>query len=183
MMLRAYASERLPLRRFVPIACALAIAAGGDRTVWQLAADATFALSLVLQFRIWDDIEDRMRDAIDYPLRVLVRAASVRPFEIAVVALGVVNAAYAASRSPRALALFVAVNATFAVWYRRRTTRTAAGVQLLLAKYPAFVATIAMTRTVDHPVGLSISLVAVYAAAWVYEMWHDPSSLLRWGQS
>jgi 4-hydroxybenzoate polyprenyltransferase len=182
-MLRAYASERFPLRLFVPIACALALAVGGERTAWQLGADAALALSLVLQFRIWDDVEDRRRDAADHPARVLVRATSVRPFAIAVVALAAVNAAYLAFRSPRAFGLFLVLNATFAVWYGLRTKHTAAGVPMLLAKYPSFVAVIAMTRTIDHPIALSISLVVVYAAAYAYEVWHDASSSLRWGQS
>jgi hypothetical protein len=174
-MLRAYAAERLPLRLLLPVGVALALAAGGDRTVWELAADAVLALSLVVQFRIWDDIADRKRDAIGHPSRVLVRTA-VRPFEIAAVALGVANLAYLTLRGPGAATLFVVLTATLAVWYGWRAGHTAAGTHLLLAKYPAFVAMIAAMRTIEQPALLAVSLIVVYGAACIYEAWHDPAS-------
>lgn len=180
MSLRAYIAERLPVRLVAPVASALALAAGGDRTTGQFASDAMLALVLVVQFRLWDDIAERARDAVHHPTRVLVRAVSIRPFEAAAAGLGLVTVAYLISQSPHATALYIALVSVFAVWYGLRRERTAANTCLLLAKYPAFVAIVAATRPIAHPMPLLISLVIVYIAACVYEAWHDPSSL-RWG--
>ena len=178
--MRAYAAERLPLRLLLPVASLLAMAAGADRTVWQLASDTMLALSLFVQFRIWDDIEDRPRDGVDHPSRALVGAPSVRPFQFMAVALGVVDAIYLVSRSAQAAALYLALAAILAIWYSHRAGRTVGGECLLLAKYPVFVAIVAMTRPIERPVVLSFSVLGVYGAACIYEAWHDSSSALRW---
>ena len=52
--------------------------AGSGASVMELAAATVGALLLLAQFRIWDDIADRLQDAIAHPDRVLVRATLSR---------------------------------------------------------------------------------------------------------
>lgn len=177
-MLRAYAAERLPLRLVVPTGVALAVAAVGQRTPIDLALDIALALGLFVQFRMWDDLEDRARDAIAHPSRVLVCAPSVYPVQSAAILLTFANVVLLAMRGLAPLAIYTGTAAMLATLYRSRRTRTAAGDLILLSKYPAFVAMLASGRRIDRPVALLVSLALVYVAACLYEVWHDSTSPL-----
>jgi hypothetical protein len=185
-----YWRERFPLHVFAPTAAALAFAGSGG--AWQGArtvTDAAFALGLLAQFRLWDDLADREQDAIDHPSRVLVRTADVANFEVLCTALALGNLLVASLREPgfTAVALLAALDATFVAWYGRRLRaprsgvhgpRTAVGDLIRLSKYPVFVAVIAAGSSPD-PRGLALAMLGVYAAACAYEVWHDPASPIR----
>lgn len=180
-MLTAYLAERVPLRTFVPVAAALAWASRAAR--WpgagDLAAGTALSFLLVLQFRMWDDLADRHVDAVRRPDRVLAGAGSPTPVAAAAVAAGLINLTCAAmpGRGPRAALALLGLNAAMALLYRLRSTRTAAGDHLLLAKYPAFVVILAHERTLAaSPWRLSLACAAVYLAACLYEAWHDRSA-------
>lgn len=179
-MLTAYAAERLPPRLMLPLSGVLALAASGGawQSAWSLAADAAFALLLVAQFRVWDDIADRERDASAHPHRTLVKAASVVPAALLSLALATASLTWIALRDGAAssLLLLIALNGALAVWYARRGSRTTAGDHVLLAKYPAIVLVTAGARVAAHPVRILLAAAAVYLGACVYEAWHDGTS-------
>src|SRR5690606_27276920 len=79
--LRAWLRERMPIRRFGPLA--LLIGLLGAPVGWESAARIGLAWLLIATFRLRDDLADRERDAIVHGDRVLVRARSIRPFVIA----------------------------------------------------------------------------------------------------
>ena len=178
-MMGSYFRERFRLTVFVPVAAWIALgAAGGTFHPLRLAADACFAALLLAEFRLWDDLADRRSDALTHPGRVLVRAQSVRPFIVLGGVLFALNLliCVAMARSRMSLAVFVTLHAALGVLYAVRARRTIAGDQLLLAKYPAFVVIVAGARTLDASLPIAGAAVATYAAASVYEAWHDPAS-------
>ena len=180
-MMRAYFLERVPPRLFVPLALALAIAAaGGDYVVATLGVETTAAWLLLAELRLWDDLADRAADRATHPERVLVAAPSTRPFVVVCLGLAAVNFGWTAVRTApgSALGILAALHAVLGVWYARRTARTLAGDQLLLAKYPAIVLALAGDRLTHAPVAIALSALAVYGAASAYEAWHDPVSPL-----
>jgi hypothetical protein len=176
----AYLRERFRLSIFGP-----AIALHVTGALWANGAApepaailycAGLATLLLLQFRLWDDLEDRERDRAAHPDRVLV-CASPSPFRRLLAALCLVNVALMAatgSRSaPGGLAL---LNLAFWLAYRRMRPRLPDFVwrfQVLLFKYPAFVGLLA--AAIGTPLsGRSIAAaLAVYATACAYEVLHD----------
>lgn len=180
-MIRAYLAERFRPAVFLPLAAALAVAAAAGRyDVTRLAVDVLFGLLLLAEFRVWDDLADRGADAVTHPGRVIVRASSTHPFAGLWLALAFVNLVVCAVLRGVgvSMALLVLLHAAFAVWYSRRMSRTIAGDQLLLAKYPAFVLIIAGPRLFASPATVALAAAAIYIGASAYEAWHDPVSPL-----
>jgi 4-hydroxybenzoate polyprenyltransferase len=179
-MIRAYWAERLAVRRMAPLVILLTAAAQAGRrsTLAGFAVDALLAFLVAAEFRVWDDLADRRRDAISHPERVLVRAKVMQP----VVVLGGVLACTAfsvigfrtASRQP--LVVLVLLHAAISVCYAARDARTLATDQVLLARYPAFVFIIssASGAVPGFPVGLAMA--ATFLALSIYEGLHDSSS-------
>jgi 4-hydroxybenzoate polyprenyltransferase len=175
----AYLRERIPLSFFGPLALVLAACA----LAWppppvELAVTAIAALSLLAQFRAWDDLADRRIDAVAHPDRVLVKAETHRSLVGLAFALMVINASVAAERGLSSVALLVALHAALGGYYLLRRHRTVLSDQLLLGKYPAFVLILAGERLTTAPLPLGLTAGAVYVAASAYEAWHDPLSPL-----
>jgi SAM-dependent methyltransferase len=165
--IRDYAIERFPLRVFLPAAMLIALASGAgplsDPGAW--AKNIAFALLLVAQFRVWDDLADRTRDAIDHPNRVLVRSQRVNLFACLTGALAAVNV-FLTAGNVRACAILVGLNAVLAVHYALRgSSRNLAGSLLILAKYPAFVLILASGYG-TIPV---LSAIAIFAGACAFD--------------
>ena len=180
-MVLAYLRERFPLTLYVPLALALAASwlppLGGSTAL----GGSLFALLLLLQFRMWDDLADRHRDAVTHPERVLVRASDVTQIIALCCALAVLNVCLAVWRdaSGIAVAVLAGLDALFAAWYLARPAgRTVLGDQLLLAKYPAMVAIVGGSRLATSPVPVLAAAAVIYLGACVYEAWHDRSSPL-----
>jgi hypothetical protein len=80
-LLHAYWRERYPLRIFLPftilIAAAGIAAEGSLPTIRAAAIGCILAYTLVLVFRIADDLVDLDNDRLHHPVRVLVQASSV----------------------------------------------------------------------------------------------------------
>jgi 4-hydroxybenzoate polyprenyltransferase len=134
---------------------------------------------LMLAFRVWDDLEDRSRDAREHPTRVTVVADSVAPLLVAAVVLavgGVSLIAIGPRVAPRFVALTAAV-ASLGVWYRLRGSQAggwggASAVvngHVVLLKYPL----IAFAATWVAP--SFAALAALYLALCVYEIIDDPA--------
>lgn len=129
------------------------------------------ALSLIAQFRLWDDIVDRKRDRIEHPERVLARVGALWPFVAACVGLGGINALLLAwGSSPTAVAGYALLCVAIGAWYRVHAARSVLHVHVLNAKYPAFVLLL-----VAGPPGWAaiLAAVALYAAICSFELIDD----------
>ena len=172
-----YFRERFPLAVFGPVFLLLAAAAFwsvASATALRLAVTVVLGIALVVQFRLWDDLEDRIRDRAAHPTRVLVNAPGA-PFRILLVVLTATAIALSASQ-PAALASALALNAAGWCAYRlvrRRLSPHGWRFGLLPLKYPGFVVVMAMFLGDVAPVRLAVVAATTYLCASGYELLHD----------
>ena len=178
-----YLGERARPTVFVPLSllvagAALFMAPGAVWDTLDFAVCAARALLLILALRIWDDLQDRPRDAMRDPDRVTVRARSTAPLAW----LGTALAAGAAmtligTAAPlRRISILGAVVLSLVVWYRARPaepSRLASAV--LLAKYPALAILLAPSLDDFSPARAAISAGVLYAIVCTYEFLEDRS--------
>lgn len=169
----AWREQRLPLARYAPLALLIAWGAGGSGIAGSGGLiDSALALSLIAQYRLWDDLVDRVRDRSAHPERLLARVASTSPFVHAAVVLAVANAAALGLRHGWLHAFGAGtLIVTIALWYRRHRARGLVHAQVLLVKYPAFVVLLAAWP--PEPRALAAAL-AVYAAMCAFELLDTP---------
>lgn len=183
----AYLAERFHPAVFVPAIALHAVlalwAAEAEPTAARLAAAAGLVAPLLLQFRLWDDLEDRDRDRAAHPERVLV-AAPPAPFRRALLAIGLGNliviaaAPAAATLSAAAPAALAVLDVVFFAAYRLRARVSDRFWRfgVLLSKYPAFIGIVAMAAGAARAPRLALAMAAMYAAANGYEALHDRHS-------
>jgi hypothetical protein len=173
----AYFRERFPLMLFGPVCLLLTAAAAWSAasvTAPRLATALLLGIVLVVQFRLWDDLEDRGRDRVAHPARVLVNAAE-EPFRILLFVLMLAAATLSAAQ-PSALAATLALNGAFWCAYRLARPRVSATgwrFGLLLLKYPGFVAVLAVSLGDVIPARLAAATAMSYVCASGYELLHD----------
>jgi hypothetical protein len=177
-----YWRERYPASVFVPFAILLAgagAAAGGSLpTVRDAIKSCVVAYTLVLVFRIVDDLADLRSDRLRYPVRVLVRASSRTPIVVLalVIAVGDVLMMMSQPRPGARIAVFAAISLFLGLWYHRRARLRAgplAGAHILLLKYPAIsLLTCASWEGLTLHTALP-SLGATYLGLCIYEQVHD----------
>jgi hypothetical protein len=165
----AWREARLPFARYVPLAGLIAWAANGSDWGARGVATSVIAFALVAQFRLWDDLVDRGRDALAHPDRTIVRAASSRPFVQALFALGVGNG-LALALSSGLLPAFglLALMLLLALWYRGHARRGLLHLHVLLLKYPVFIVLLAAPSLSAR--ALAVAACAVYAAMCCYDL-------------
>jgi hypothetical protein len=176
----AYLAERVRAAVFLPAVAGLWLAAiwaaGGNPGAGRSALALALLACALLQFRLWDDLEDLARDRQVHPDRVLARAPS-NLFRWLLGALTVAALALAAVAGPAALVTLAALDLTFLAAYRLVRPRVAEGVwryPLLLSKYPAFALITAMAAgMVADPARISAVMAAAFTGACVYEALHD----------
>jgi 4-hydroxybenzoate polyprenyltransferase len=169
----AWRSARFPWTRFLPLAALLGWAAlsAGDASIAAAVAALGIAVSLVAQFRLWDDLVDRARDRVTHPERVVACASSSAPFAQAVGLLFAANAiALAGVHGAPTFAGFLFLNAVAALWYIRHRERKLTHVLVLHLKYPAFVLLLSPAGSAAPLAGAAI----VYAALVGYELLDKP---------
>ena len=179
-----YWFDRFVLSPFIPAALLLALVAawpGSPNTTGVLLGWLVFVPFMLLalaQLRLWDDLADRERDRRDHPDRILCDV-NPAPYAITVALLAGSNLWLLLAFGAHTSALrFAAMNIAVACYYALRPkTRTANSDALLLTKYPALVLVLAPITT--DPFAVGVVVMATYAAAFAYEMWHDPTSPLR----
>lgn len=179
----AYLRERLPWRLWGPVILLLTFAAAwatNARTpgVW---CQAVVLMSLlVVQFRLWDDLRDRDRDRETHPNRVLVRT-DPRPFQRFVCALAAAGLAVAwGMGGERPLLALSGLNLVFAAlyaWIRPALNKTLWRFPVLLAKYPAFVAIVAVAIGRPAAGRMTIAALLVYGGAQIFEAVHSSPTL------
>ena len=138
------------------------------------------AFLLILAFRVWDDLEDRERDAREHSHRVMVTDGRTRPFVILALVLGLAGAAvivFGANGLARLSFVVIAV-VILAAWYRLRSPHRASVLSghVVLIKYPAIALALAPTLpTSGAPLWRAVAIVAaVYLSICVYESFDDP---------
>jgi 4-hydroxybenzoate polyprenyltransferase len=181
--LAAYVRERGRPGILIPAAILIALGANAGHAIdlARLVGSAALVLLLLAQFRLWDDLADLAIDRSRHPERLLSRAAHVEGFVVFVLLLATANVAVAAWLSgPVGVVILLLLNAATAVWYAARSShRTLVGDLIILTKYPVFVFVVAGS-TSPSPAQVTAA-IATYAAACVFDVWHDASSPLRRG--
>ena len=173
----AYFRERFPLAVFAPVCLTLTAAAlwsVSAADVFRVAVALLLGIALVVQFRLWDDLEDRTRDRATHPTRVLVNAPA-GPFRLLQIVLAAFVIALCASQQA-ALVSALALNASGWCAYRlvrRRLPSNAWRFGLLPLKYPGFVAVMAAFLGDVIPVRLAVAVATTYVCASGYELLHD----------
>ena len=177
-MVTAYLHERFQLRIFGPAALGIVVAAGWAGTAAITPGTLAFATAcsvlLLLQFRLWDDLEDRARDAATHPERLLVRTPAA-PYRCALTGLALANVALCGMGGWPAVAEIVALNLIFCVAYRRTRRHVPDGMwrfSILLFKYPAFVVVVATIPGAPQPGRVVVAALVAYSTACAYEAWH-----------
>ena len=180
-----YWRERFDLLRFGPAAAlvGMAAAATGDSALTTWGVDTLLALTLIAQFRLWDDLADRQRDRRHHSDRILATAVRIWPFVTQAVGLAAVNAALVLQlEGPTPATGLLVLNLAAAAYYALRgSERTVGSDLMLLAKYPAFV--LILSGSEPRPGRLVLAMATTYAAACAFEVWHDASGPMRVNQS
>jgi hypothetical protein len=183
-LIRAYLSERYPARVFMPLAVLLfaggTVAAGGALTIAGAISGIGLAYTLVLFFRVWDDLADRGADQPKYPDRVMVRAPSTGAFRVLMAALVLLAIALLATRpgSVTGLAVFAILGVTLGIWYSLRNLLGASALvsaHVILLKYPAiaFIAAVPADHTAPMIATAIVVLAAIYLGLCLHELLHD----------
>lgn len=172
--------ERAPHALFLPFSALLVIASLPGRpqpAVLEIALSLLLAWGLVVQLRLWDDLEDRETDRSTHPDRVLVRSSSLHPFFILLGALVAFNLTLLTlgTGGPWSALAFVALHLVLGLWYRRLREFTGpSGFPILLLKYPVFVLLIRSEPPSALDVSGLLPALALYVSVCVYEVLHDP---------
>jgi 4-hydroxybenzoate polyprenyltransferase len=175
---RDYLVERLSPTVFVPAVSGLWLsaiwAAGTGHPASSYARSLLLMTLLVLQFRLWDDLEDVERDRAAHPRRVLVRSP-VLPFRWALVVLATLALGVGALFSAVAAAQVAALDVLFLIAYRLTRPQIPDVVwrfAVLLAKYPAFVAVTALAIGGAPDRRLALAMLVTMTGACLYEVVH-----------
>lgn len=180
--LQAYTRTRFRPGVYVPLAVFLcaASAIGAQAVPWdRIAAAVLTSLALLLQFRVWDDLADRHRDAVEHPDRVLPVSQRVGQYRWLVTAMAMMNTALVMILGTLLhVMVFALVNLTFFAWYgllREHVTHQLLRSHAVLLKYPAFVFVLSGIVAVRSPLYLGYSMLITYFAICIYEIVHDPA--------
>ena len=191
-LLHAYWRERYPLRIFLPftilIAAAGIAAEGSLPTIRAAAIGCILAYTLVLVFRIADDLVDLDNDRLHHPVRVLVQASSVTSIVVFafVIAIGDITIITWQPRPGFRLATLGSISLFLGLWYYLRARLhlsplvSAHGV---LIKYP--VISLLTCASWDR---LTLNTVlpsfgALYLGLCIYEQLHDRTIRLSRGSA
>ena len=178
-----YSRTRFPVTIYLPLAlflCTAALAGGRPLEPIDLTLAFVLALSLLFQFRLWDDLSDRELDRLDHPERVLTRTTAVTFFRALVCVTFLLNftliCVSAGSNWQLKAIVFALLNGSFFVWYRWRSElcRNEIGAShVVLGKYPIFVYLLSGESAATSNVRLALAMLLVYLCFCVYELLHD----------
>lgn len=174
-----YLNTRFPAFLYLPCAAFLVIAGiAGGRSLSPagVALASVFALTLLLQFRLLDDLSDVAKDRRVYPDRVLAQAASLVPFFVMLCLCLVANFALVAAQpgpGHRSLVLLI-LNAAAVLWYcglRGILAGKVLGYHVVMVKYPLFV--FLLSGDSRNGWRLFLAMAMVYLCFSIYEALHD----------
>ena len=181
-LIHAYWRERYPVSIFLPFAILIAAAGtaaqGSLPTVRDAMIGCVIAYTLVLVFRIADDLADLHSDRLRHPVRVLVRASSVTPIVVLAFAItvGDIVLILFQPRSGARLAVFAVTSLCLGLWYLLRARIRAgplANAHIVLVKYPviSLLTCASWDRLTLHTALPSFG--TIYLSLCIYEQLHD----------
>jgi hypothetical protein len=181
-LIYAYWRERYASSVFLPfailIAAAGAAADGSIPTLRDAIPACVLAYTLILVFRIADDLADLSHDRVAHPERVLVQASSVTPIIMLafVIAAGAVLLMLRQPHRGARIALLLAIAIFLWLWYHGRA-RLGAGplvsAHVVLIKYPIIsLLTIVSWDKLSQHTALP-AFGAIYLGLCIYEQVHD----------
>ena len=146
------------------------------RTIQTAAMDLAIAVTLLLQFRLGDDLVDLPHDRKEHPERILCQVENPASFWRFVGTLELAGLALVLSQRPvSAWLAWFAAQALLGLWYSRpwRKHWRAIDYHIILLKYPALVFVIASRNDVEVFQGVLV-LLGAYLILCVYEAVSDP---------
>jgi hypothetical protein len=181
-LIYAYWRERYPVSVFLPfsilIAAAGAAAGGRLPNVREALTGCVLAYTLILVFRICDDIADLSSDRLRHPGRVLVQASRVTPIVVfgAIIAAGPILLMLRQPQSGARIAVLSALSLFLAFWYHWRA-RLRAGplvsAHVVLIKYPVIsLLTCVRWNELSQHTALP-AFGTIYLGLCIYEQVHD----------
>lgn len=179
--IRRYCRSRFPLGMFLPLAMFLyvaSLATGWPTSPLSWVASFLFAISLLFQFRLWDDLSDIANDRLDHPKRVLSQASSLTSFRWVLIATFVLNSSIIVLTKPwSGVIAFLMLNAAFLFWYWLKNEiqiSDVANYHVVLIKYPVFVLLLGSMES-NLSIQLCCAMCLVYLCFCVFEVLHDQS--------
>lgn len=176
--LRDYLAERVRPGVFVPALAGLWLSAcwaAGIGHPWSAYVLSLLLMAvLILQFRLWDDLEDVERDRLVHPDRLLVRSP-LRPFHRLLGTVTVLAIGLSAAVGPVVFAGVAGLDVLFLLAYRLIRPHVPDVVWrffVLLAKYPAFVCLAAVAIGAAPDGRLAIAMFAAMTGACAFEAVH-----------
>jgi 4-hydroxybenzoate polyprenyltransferase len=195
-LVRAWMAERYRPAFFVPLAVLLyvtgTLAVDGTPTVGRGIVGIAVAYSLVLLFRIWDDLADSEADRIAHPDRVLARTRDTTPLGSAMTLatlFPLLVLTFSAGKTVGVVA-FATIASILLIWYSVRKRIGAgrlANAHVVLLKYPTIALIAAAAGSTTRPSAVMsaralVSLIAIYLVACLYEVMHDRTLSSRGSQ-
>ena len=180
-VLLRYQKTRIPWVIFAPLALFLCVASATGRWPFDAAAwclNWGMALSLVVQFRLWDDLADVGSDRLIHPGRVLCQTKSLQIFWGILGLLLIVNTLLIASyKSTHSLGVFLILNVSYLMWYsipRKLNSDMIVSHSIVLAKYPVFVFLLSGSHAAERAgLQLGYGMVVTFLCFCAYELQHD----------
>jgi hypothetical protein len=177
--LLAYGRTRIARRRIAVLVAALAALAfivEVPRDAGDVLLRTALAALLVVSFRVWDDLADRTFDSARNPDRVLAHSTALRWFWATLAGVAAITAgALGAFGGTASLPIYAGLIVLLAVVYhgpweltRERFIRT----QLVLLKYPAFIAMLGVSGVTSRTV---LCAAAGYLLISLHEWRDDPA--------
>ena len=183
-LILAYWRERYPISIFLPFAILIAVtgivAQGSLPTVRDLMMSCVLAYTLVLVFRIADDLADLSSDRLRHPGRVLVQSSSVTPIVVLglVIAFGDILIMLSQLRPGARLAVFATISLFLVLWYFLRAHLRAgplASAHVILVKYPVISLLTCSSWDLLTLHTTLPSFGSIYLGMCIYEQVHDPA--------
>ena len=178
--LRAYGRTRIASRRMAALVAALAalaLVADAPRDAGDVLLRTALAALLALSFRVWDDLADRAFDGARHPDRVLARSTQPGWFWAALAGAAAVSVgALGAFGGAASLPVYGGLVILLAVVYHgpwRMTRERFIRTQLVLLKYPAFIAMLGVSGVTSRT---ALCGAAGYLLISLHE-WHDDPAL------
>ncbi len=180
-VLLRYQKTRIPWVIFAPLALFLCVASATGRWPFDAAAwclNWGMALSLVVQFRLWDDLADVGSDRLIHPGRVLCQTKSLQIFWGILGLLLIVNTLLIASyKSTHSLGVFLILNVSYLMWYsipRKLNSDMIVSHSIVLAKYPVFVFLLSGSHAAERAgLQLGYGMVVTFLCFCAYELQTD----------
>jgi len=181
-LIYAYWRERYPVIVFLPfsilIAAAGAAAGGRLPTVREALIGCVLAYTMVLVFRIGDDLADLNSDRLRHPGRVLVQASNVTPIIVlaSMIAAGDILLMLRQPQPVARVVVFFAISLFLALWYHWRARLRAgplASAHVVLIKYPVIsLLTCVRWDELSQHTALP-AFGTIYLGLCIYEQVHD----------